>query len=79
MRHSDVGEFVDEGPGFSLHADGDIGAIGAHYLYESAHHPPTRAHVDSHAHRPPWPAQLPRHWRSPLAHCTWSCPQAMAS
>jgi len=35
MRHSDVGEFVDEGPGFSLHADGDIGAIGAHYLYET--------------------------------------------
>ena len=40
MRHSDVGEFVDEGPGFSLHADGDIGAIGAHYLYESARAPP---------------------------------------
>jgi hypothetical protein len=35
MRHSDVGEYVDEGPGFSLHADGDIGAIGAHYLYET--------------------------------------------
>ena len=35
MRQSDVGEYVDEGPGFSLHASGDIGAIGAHYLYET--------------------------------------------